>query len=371
MARQRAHNRRAGRGMNTSGSSWISYSDMMAALVLVFVLFLTYNLYQYNTVLEQKTLEIEAQKLQLDEKDGADAEELHQGHEACNPHGVLEQGELNAAQANLVLAQDELKTAQDELSRQTIILIGKQQELEDAKTQLASKEEQLALLQITLGEKEKALMDATRLLEAQRNAFAQQTDRISTMVGVRGEIIQELSAALAVNQIGATVDPNTGDIVLESTVFFESNRSEIKPEGKALLDNFLPIYLDVLLKDEYRGYLGEIIVEGHTDSSGTWLKNLRLSQDRAQTVAEYCYAMPTLTASQKALLQTILTAKGRSSNDLIYNGDGTENKDASRRVEFKFSLRDSEMIDEMRSILDMTADDLPPAESSMTLNKPE
>lgn len=356
MARQRVHNRRAGRGTNTSGSSWISYSDMMAALVLVFVLFLTYNLYQYNTVLEQKTLEIEAQKLQLDEKEGI---------------LIIKQGELDAAQANLVLAQDELKTAQDELSRQTIILIGKQQELEDAKTQLASKEEQLALLQITLGEKEKALMDATRLLEAQRNAFAQQTDRISTMVGVRGEIIQELSAALAVNQIGATVDPNTGDIVLESTVFFESNRSEIKPEGKALLDNFLPIYLDVLLKDEYRGYLGEIIVEGHTDSSGTWLKNLRLSQDRAQTVAEYCYAMPTLTTSQKTLLQTILTAKGRSSNDLIYNGDGTENKDASRRVEFKFSLRDSEMIDEMRSILDMTADDLPPAESSMTLNKPE
>ena len=46
MARQHVHNRRAGRG--NSGSSWISYSDIMAALVLVFVLFLVYNLYQYN-----------------------------------------------------------------------------------------------------------------------------------------------------------------------------------------------------------------------------------------------------------------------------------------------------------------------------------
>ena len=36
---------------------------------------------------------------------------------------------------------------------------------------------------------------------------------------------------------------------------------------------------------------------------------------------------------------------------LIYNADGTENMDASRRVEFKFRMKDSEMIDEIRNIL--------------------
>ena len=39
MARQRIHNRRAGRGSSGTGASWISYSDMMAALLLIFVLF--------------------------------------------------------------------------------------------------------------------------------------------------------------------------------------------------------------------------------------------------------------------------------------------------------------------------------------------
>ena len=34
MARQRIHNRRAGRGSSGTGASWISYSDMMAALLL-------------------------------------------------------------------------------------------------------------------------------------------------------------------------------------------------------------------------------------------------------------------------------------------------------------------------------------------------
>ena len=60
MARQHVHNRRAGRG--NSGSSWISYSDIMAALVLVFVLFLVYNLYQYNQTLESKTRALQASR---------------------------------------------------------------------------------------------------------------------------------------------------------------------------------------------------------------------------------------------------------------------------------------------------------------------
>ena len=60
--------------------------------------------------------------------------------------------------------------------------------------------------------------------------------------------------------------------------------------------------------------------------------------------------MPSLTAAQKAKLQQILTAKGRSYADLVLV-NGVEDADASRRVEFKFSLKDSEMIEEMNRIL--------------------
>ena len=35
-----------------------------------------------------------------------------------------------------------------------------------------------------------------------------------------------------------------------------------------------------------------------------------------------------------------------------YNEDGTVNMEASRRVEFKFRLKDAEMIEEMSSILE-------------------
>lgn len=97
--------------------------------------------------------------------------------------------------------------------------------------------------------------------------------------------------------------------------------------------------------------MAEIIIEGHTDSTGSYQTNLRLSQSRALNVVEYCLNMPSLSPAMKLKLQNVITAQGRSESDLIYNEDGTENQDASRRVEIKFRLKDTEMIQEMNNIL--------------------
>ena len=55
-------------GVPAGGASWISYSDMMAALLLIFVLILTYSLYQYFTMLETKTKELDTENKELEEQ---------------------------------------------------------------------------------------------------------------------------------------------------------------------------------------------------------------------------------------------------------------------------------------------------------------
>lgn len=117
------------------------------------------------------------------------------------------------------------------------------------------------------------------------------------------------------------------------------------------MEEFIPVYLGVLLQDEYEAFLGEIIIEGHTDTQGAYLLNLELSQQRALSVASFCLQMPGLSDSQLKKLREILTAKGRSYSDPIYDANGRVNMDASRRVEFKFRLKDAEMIDEIREML--------------------
>ena len=317
MARQRIHNRRAGRGSGGTGASWISYSDMMAALLLIFVLILTYSLWQYFTMLETKTKELNAQQLLLDQQS-----------------------------IDLQLAKDEL----DEKEATLVIIQGN---LDDLKVKLDDQEKALSDLQIVLSSKEADLEAATLKLQEQKDLLNAQALRIDNLIGIRTTMIQDLSNSLAAANLKAAVDPNSGDIMLDSAVFFETGSAEIRQEGKDLLDRFIPVYLDVLLRSDYADYLGEIIIEGHTDSKGSYESNLKLSQNRALQVALYCLKMPSLTAEQKAKLQKILTAKGRSYADLIYV-DGVEDSEASRRVEFKFSLKDSEMIEEMNRILSNT-----------------
>ena len=304
MARQRIHNRRSGRRSSGTGASWISYSDMMAALLLIFVLVLTYSLYQYFTMLETKTKELDDQRLILDQQ------------------------------------SVQLKLAEDNLNDKEQKLIVIQGDLDKLKIDLNDKEKELENLQVILVSKEADLEAATLKVQEQQDALNAQALRIDSLIGIKAAMIKDLSDSLSSSNLKAAVDPNTGDIKLDSAVFFETGK----------LDQFIPVYLEVLLRDKYADYLGEIIIEGHTDSKGTYNSNLKLSQDRALQVALYCLNMPGLTREQKAKLQQILTAKGRSSSDLIMV-NGVEDPDASRRVEFKFSLKDAEMIDEMNRIL--------------------
>lgn len=328
MARQGMHNRRAGRGAG-GGASWISYSDMMAALLLLFVLILCVSLYQYFDMLEKKTLELDLKTNEMEEQ---------------RIILIGKQEELDEKNAELTIAQVELETAQAELEENKAILIIMQGDLEARQVELDAANASLILKQAELDA-------ATNQLELQRQELATQTQKIDDLVGVRSKIIRTLSTAFIDSNLKAAVDPNTGDIILESTVFFETNSHNIKAEGKAFLDAFIPIYLDVLLSPEYADYLGEIIIEGHTDSSGTYERNLQLSQERALEVALYCLNMEGLTNEQKTVLQKILTAKGRSESDLRYDANGVEDPVASRRVEFKFSLKDAEMIQQMNALL--------------------
>lgn len=346
------------------GASWISYSDMMAALILLFVLVLCYAMYQYYTMLDNKTAELEQQaalltvqadtldkqQTEIDEKQSmltqreTELEDAKMQLAAKETLLSSQQQALSAQEAIIAAAQLELTTKEEELNTQTLAL-------QTANTELEKNQQALAAAALQLESSKLELAAATVKLDEQQQIMLAQQQRLDQLVGVRTQIVRELTEALQRAKISASVDRNTGDIVLESSVFFDVGKSVIREEGSAFLDRFVPVYLEVLLKPEYADYLGEIIIEGHTDTSGTYLMNLELSQNRALIVAKYCLEMPALSKAQQQQLQSILTAKGRSYSDPILHADGTEDRDASRRVEFKFRMKDSEMIDEIREIL--------------------
>ncbi len=312
-----------------NGSYWTSFSDMLSSVLLVIMLALVFSIYQYYSQLDIKTKELETQKTELDRT------------------LVLlndQQTELDQARTVLVGKEEELKTIQLKLDSQ-------QADLDEAQALLLTKEQEQSLLQQQLTQQQRQLeVKETKLVDME-NLLNTQQRQLDDLLGLRTEIVQELSASLTAAKLSAKADPTTGDITLDSQVLFESGRNVIAPAGREQLARLIPVYLDVLMRPEYIDFVAEIIIEGHTDSKGDYIFNLGLSQERALSVATFCLELPGLTDQQRATLERIITAKGRSYSDRIFNADGTENMDASRRVELKFRLKDTEMIERMNEIL--------------------
>ena len=112
-------------------------------------------------------------------------------------------------------------------------------------------------------------------------------------------------------------------------------------------------FRSTVLQDDYMKYLAEIIIDGYTDTDGDYSYNLQLSQQRSLAVAQYLLDIQGnfLDSTQSANLQNYLTVNGHSMANPVLDADGNVDKDASRRVEIKFRLKDEEMIDELNQIL--------------------
>ena len=183
--------------------------------------------------------------------------------------------------------------------------------------------------------------------------MSEQQEKIDQIIGVKADLIDSLNKEFTTNQINVDIDSQTGAIVLDSSVLFDLDEYVLTDLGQETLSQILPVYCQVLLSDEYRDYVAEIIIDGYTDSQGDYLMNLTLSQSRAYAVAEYLLQISGgfLDNDRAQDLQEKLTANGRSESNLIYTQDGKEDQEASRRVEVKFRLKDEEMIQELSDII--------------------
>lgn len=313
---------------------WRSYSDMMSGMLLLFILIMAVSLMQAQKNYTEKLAE-QAKLLQS-------------------------QSDLQQSQSQVSLQQEQLKEQESELAvqkstlkEQAASLEQLQALLEQQQASLAEKESEVEAQNSLLTQKESELaISQTKLDDANELMRAQQT-RIDNIIGVKAELIADLNEEFKQKQVNVQIDTETGAIVLDASVLFAFNESELVEEGQAILNSVLPVYCRVLLSQEYLDYVAEIIIDGYTDSVGDYASNLALSQARANAVAQFLLGSMEgfLSADEQKQLKEKLTANGRSSSNLILDENGQEDADASRRVEIKFRLKDEEMLKELQEII--------------------
>ena len=342
MPRYHSSHRKNGRQGRDSGSFWISYSDLMSAIVLVFVLILFYCMYQYFDMLEVKTAELLRQSGLLDEQQAA----LTQSEQ-----------DLSSAQAALDQKQSELDAQSQKLSEAEQASLAQQAKLLLQEQTLAALQDKLNQQESQLAAQQSQLDEATRQQQATQAQLENQQAQLDKLVGVRAELVSSLINALAASNLsGASVD-DSGAIVFDTSMMFDTNKYTLKDVGKAFLDSFIPSYLSVLMSEEYAPYVSQIIIEGHTDTSGSFLTNMTLSQNRANAVLAYILSdeFTGIPLASKKRLEQIVTVNGRSYSDPVYRADGSVDMNASRRVVIKFRMNDEEMVNPMLELLSQNA----------------
>ena len=318
--------RRKKKSENNGFNVWRSYSDMMAGVLLLFVLIMCVTLFQaqksYNESLQERDEKIALQ------------EEYTQ----------------------------ELLDKQNALDKKDETLQNQDAQLKTQDEKLAEQEQQLAALAAKLKEQESTLNAQQSALDEKTAQLKDQQAQIDQIIGVKADVIEALKNEFSKNNINVDIDAQTGALTLEASVMFDYDQAELTDAGKQALEQILPIYCKVLLQDDYMKYLAEIIIDGYTDTDGDYSYNLQLSQQRSLAVAQYLLDIQGnfLDATQSQNLEKDLTGNGHSMANPVLDANGNVDKDASRRVEVKFRLKDEEMIDELNQLLssndDTTAD---------------
>ncbi len=309
--------RRRRKSEDEETSYWLSYSDMMAGLLLVFVLIISFTMLQAKSQYEAKEEEL-------------------------------------AEQAAVIFSQQtDLTDKESQLAEQESLLSDQQSQLSDQQTQLDEQKSALETLQELLANQQALLADKEELVSSQQALLDSQQAQLDKVIGIKADIIEALKNEFADTDLKLSVDSKTGAIALDSSVLFDTDEYELTESGAELLRQFVSRYVSVLMSDQFKDYVSEIIIEGHTDTNGTYLHNLELSQQRALAVASFCMddENGVLGYDQIESLRNILTANGKAYSDPVYDSDGNVDMAASRRVEFKFRLNDEDMVQEMIEIL--------------------
>ena len=152
-------------------------------------------------------------------------------------------------------------------------------------------------------------------------------------------LLKKLALGFKTSRLDIEIDDKSGEVIMDSSILFGNDETEVSESGKAFLRKFSRAYASVICDEEYKGFISKIVVEGHTDTNGSYDYNMQLSQKRAENVKAVCLADDVgHNARIKNILDSKLHAVGCSFDRPVVDDAGNVDMAASRRVTFRFLI---------------------------------
>jgi outer membrane protein OmpA-like peptidoglycan-associated protein len=214
----------------------------------------------------------------------------------------------------------------------------------------------VVFLFISIGYSYQITQQSQKILE-QSNQIEQRNNEISNIVSewrdykklIYKSLLEEFEDDLR-NWDAEITEENLSIRFNNPSVLFRAGSSEISQEFNDILRDFWPRYISTV--KNFERYVREVRIEGHTSSewenvnlNEAYFNNMALSQSRTRSALQNCYYY---TAEEDLLwVRKNVTANGMSSSRLIYNDNGSENVELSRRVEFTIVVDSSRKLQEI------------------------
>ena len=286
---------------------WISVSDLMSALMMIFLLLAMF----YMMYLDEQ------QKLQV-----IDEQDL-----------VYKTSEWERKLAN----------AQKMIAEQTVLL----SEVSSQNKALFSK----------TGDLEKELLSSSQLIAEKEKLLS----AVVTEAVIYEDVIKDLRQSLLgefnpdLKKWNAELRDDLTFRFNEPRTLFAIGDATLTRKFKGILADFFPRYLKVITSDKFRNDIAEVRIEGHTSSvwgelppygQEAYFKNMELSQNRSRNTLFYVTQLPEA-LKHTEWLKSRLTANGLSSSKLVDKdgyfitdprSDGIESLRQSQRAEFRVRI---------------------------------
>ncbi len=182
--------------------------------------------------------------------------------------------------------------------------------------------DRICIYTITVGNDFAGLHTMKRIAHAGECGFMVTSARIATEEGMT-DFVEEVFLKKKTQPVKAAPAPPAAPKVVENIVLgniqFDTDSAVIKPEFYPVLDNAAKVLQKFGDK--------KVIVEGHTDSTGSESYNLDLSIRRAESVMKYLVA--------KGISAERLIVKGYGEQQPIADNTTSEGRRKNRRMEFK------------------------------------
>jgi chemotaxis protein MotB len=339
-----ARTRRGDSGMNY----WPGFVDALSTLILGIIFLLTvFVLVQFylqqevqgkDTALQRLNAQIaELTNLLSMEKSGkSDLQDqlaqLRATLTATETQRDKYKGLADNAGAGAASAQGKLGELSGQLDKEKNISARALAQVEILNQQIAALRRQLSALEAALNASETKNKEATsRIADLGQRLNLALAERVKELSRYRSDFFGKLREILG-NRPDIRV---VGDrFVLQSEVFFDTGKADLKPEGQAELDKVADALLGI--EKQIPGDIPWVLrVDGHTDArpitSGRFKSNWELSTARALSVVQYLIG--------KGVPPQRLVAAGFGEFDPIDPGTTEEAYRRNRRIELKLTER--------------------------------